>query len=273
MHTKKIVNAVFFYLMIMVISFVAIVPVYILFKVSVSSPGEVLTQHPSFFIKKFTPTHWQRVFMSGNIWAPLTKSFVVATVTSIAALIIVVPAAYVVSRLNRTVKYTFILILFFTRMFPTVGIALPISQTFLNWGLLDTYAGLVMANLITQIPFMMWILISTFESIPLDLEEAASIDGCTRIMTLIRIILPVALQGIAVSIMYVWLNVWNEFTYAKYLSLSTRNLPLQIYYYIERGGFFEQAAYASILAIPVIIVTFLLQRYLKSGYLSGAVKG
>ena len=273
MRTKKIANGIFFYILVSLISFAAIVPVYILFKVSVSSPAEVLTQHPSFFIKKFTPSHWLRIFASGNIWPPLTKSFVVATLTALIALVIVVPAAYVVSRLNRVVKYTFILILFFTRMFPTVGIALPISRIFLSWGLLDTYAGLIIANLITQIPFMVWILISAFETIPVDLEEAASIDGCTRIMTLIRIVLPLALQGIAVSVMYVWLNVWNEFTYAKYLSLSTRNLPLQIYYYVERGGFFEQAAYASILAIPVIIITFLLQRYLKSGYLSGSIKG
>ena len=248
-------------------------PVYILFKISVSSPGEVLTQHPSFFIKRLTVSHWQKIFVSGNIWPPLIKSFVVATLTSLIALVVVVPASYVVSRLNRMVKYSFIMALFFTRMFPTIGIALPISRIFVNWGLLDTYAGLVIANLITQIPFMVWILISTFETIPVDLEEAASIDGCSRIATLIWIILPVALQGIAVAVMYVWLNVWNEFTYAKYLSLSTRTMPLQIYYYVERGGFFEQAAYAAILAIPVIIITFFLQRYLKSGYLSGAVKG
>jgi len=273
MRTKRIVSNIFFYLMVLTIGFVAIVPVYILFKVSVSSPAEVLTQNPSFFIKEFTTTHWQRVFLSGNIWPPFTKSFVVATVTAAIALVIVVPAAYVVSRLGRMVKYTFIMVLFFTRMFPTVGIALPISRIFLNWGLLDTYTGLVMANLVTQIPFMVWILISAFESIPSDVEEAAYIDGCTRIMTLVKIVLPLALQGIAVSVMYVWLNVWNEFTYARYLSLSTRNLPLQIFYYVERGGFFQQAAYASILAIPVITVTFILQRYLKSGYLSGSIKG
>lgn len=269
----KILNKVLFYLAVLLVCSVAVIPAYILFKVSVSSPAEVLTQHPSFFIKEFTWSHWEKVLVSGNLWAPLTKSLIVATVTSVLALIIVVPAAYVVSRMSKSVKYTFIMALFFTRMFPTVGIALPISRIFISWGLLDTALGLIIANLIAQVPFMAWILISTFEAIPFDLEEAASIDGCTRIKTLINIIFPVAMQGIAVSVMYVWLNVWNEFTYAKYLSLSTRTLPLQISYYVERGGFFEQAAYASILAIPVIIITFLLQRYLKSDYLSGAVKG
>jgi trehalose transport system permease protein len=273
MRAKKAVNGVFFYVFVFLVCFLSVIPVYILFKISVSSPGEVLTQHPSILIKRFTPSHWVKIFVSGNIWQPLIKSFAVSTITSLIALVIVVPAAYVVSRLKKIVKYTFVMALFFTRMFPTVGIALPISRIFVNWGLLDTYAGLVIANLITQIPFMVWILISTFETIPVDIEEAAALDGCSRIAALIRVLLPIAIQGIAVAVMYVWLNVWNEFTYAKYLSLSTRTMPLQIYYYVERGGFFEQAAYAAILAIPVIIITFVLQRYLKAGYLAGAVKG
>ena len=163
--------------------------------------------------------------------------------------------------------------LFFTKMFPTVGIALPISIRFLKWNLLDSNIGLIMAHLIGQLPFMAWILVSTFSAIPKDLEEAAEIDGAGRMRTLLSVIFPVAVQGIAVSGLYVWLNSWNEFTYALYLSLSTKTLPLGVYYYVQRGGFFQQAAYATILAIPVIIITFILQRYLKSDYLSGAVKG
>ena len=120
---------------------------------------------------------------------------------------------------------------------------------------------------------MAWILVSTFSGIPKDLDEAAYIDGAGKFSTLLRVIFPVAAQGIAVAGMYVWLNSWNEFTYALYLSLSTKTLPLMVYYYIERGGMFQTAAYATILAIPVIAVTFILQRYLKSDYLSGAVKG
>nr|WP_245247365.1 MULTISPECIES: carbohydrate ABC transporter permease [unclassified Paenibacillus] len=189
------------------------------------------------------------------------------------ALAIVTPASYAISRLNKKAKYIFILTLFFTKMFPVVGIALPISVTFLKWNLLDTDIGLVLAHLIGQLPFMAWILVATFSAIPFDLEESAAIDGASRMQTLSKVILPVAMQGIAVAALYVWLNSWNEFTYALYLSLSTKTMPLQIYYYVERGGFFQQAAYATILAIPVVLITFILQRYLKSDYLGGAVKG
>ncbi|WP_127483721.1 carbohydrate ABC transporter permease [Paenibacillus ehimensis] len=261
------------YLVVLLISLVMVAPVYILVKISFSNPQEVLTQHPTFLIHEVTFKHWKQVFESGNLWPPLQKSFTVATLTMLVSLAIVVPASYAISRLGKKAKYAYMLSLFFTKMFPVVGIALPISVIFLKWDLLDTSLGLVLAHLIGQLPFMAWILVANFEAIPVDLEEAAAIDGATRMQTLIQVILPVSMQGIAVSAMYVWLNSWNEFTYALYLSLSTKTMPLQIYYYVERGGFFQQAAYATILAIPVIIITFVLQRYLKSDYLGGAVKG
>jgi len=269
---KPILKVLLFVGILMIVTFM-ITPVYILLKISFSSPGEVLTQHPSFLIKNFTFDHWKSIFESGNLWPPFIKSFIVATLTMILATLIVAPATYAISRMSAKVKYGFILALFFTKMFPSVGIALPISVRFLEWNLLDTNIGLVLAHLITEIPFMAWILVSTFSSIPVELEEASFIDGATRMQTLRMVIFPVAMQGIAVSAIYVWLNSWNEFTYALYLSLTTKTMPLQIYYYVERGGFFDQAAYAIILAIPVFVITFIFQKYLKADYLSGAVKG
>lgn len=250
-----------------------IIPIYIIVKVSFGTTEEIMTQHPTLLPHHITLEHWIDVLTSGNVAAPLIKSFTVATITTVISIVIVAPAAYAISRLSRKVKLAFVMILFFTKMFPTVGIALPISATFMKWNLMDTNVGLILAHLIGQLPFMAWILVSTFSGIPRDLDEAAYIDGAGKFNTLIRVIFPVAAQGIAVAGMYVWLNSWNEFTYALYLSLSTKTLPLMVYYYIERGGMFQTAAYSTILAIPVIFVTFVLQRYLKSDYLSGAVKG
>lgn len=270
---KKRMRSLLFFLLVLIVSMVMITPLYILIKISFAQPSEVLTQHPTLLPHTFTVDHWVKIFVSGNLWAPLIKSFSVATITMVVAILIVTPAAYAISRMHKSAKYIFVMVLFFTKMFPTVGIALPISITFLKWNLIDTDLGLILANLISQIPFMAWILVATFEAIPRTIEEAASIDGAGKLKTLIAIIFPIASQGIAVAGLYVWLNSWNEFTYALYLSLTTKTLPLGIYYYVQRGGFFEQAAYSTILAIPVIIVTFALQKYLKSGNLSGADKG
>lgn len=264
---------VFLYIVVILICFIMLYPVYILCKVSFSTPDEVLTQHPTFLIHAFTLEHWKKIFESGNLVAPFLRSLTVAMGTTAIALVIVVPACYVASHFPKKWRYVFIMSMFFTRMIPSVALALPISVIFLKMGLLDTMQGLILANLISQIPFMAWILISTFEAIPYDLEEAAAIDGAGRITRLVKVVLPVSLQGIIVAALYVWLNAWNEFTYAVYLSNNTKTMPLQIYYYVERGGFFDQAAYATVLTIPVLLITFILQRYLKAGYLSGAVKG
>lgn len=261
------------YAVLTVFSVIMLIPVYIMFKVSVSAPQDVLTAHPPYWIEHFTWDHWQNVFAAGNLWDPLRKSFTVATMTTIVGVFVAAPAAYVISRMDKKWKYIFILGLLFTRMFPDIGIALPISVNFIQWNLADTDLGLVLAHLIPNLPFLAWILVGTFETIPRDLEQSAFIDGATRIQSLTRVVFPIASPGIAVGALFVWLNSWNEFTYALYLTVSERTLPLQTYYYINRGDWFQSAAYSVFLTIPVIIITFFLQRYMKTGYLSGAVKG
>lgn len=248
-------------------------PVYLMVKVSISPPGEVLTQHPSFLIRQVTLEHWQNVLGSGNLWAPLRKSMMVATLTTLGTLLMASPASYVISRLPQPYRYGSVLALFFTRMFPEVGIALPIAVTFIKWNLTDTVAGLVLAHMIRELPFIAWILVGTFETIPTDLEKAALVDGASRAGALTRVVLPLALPGLAVASIFAWLDSWNEFTMALYLTLSDRTLPLLTYYYINRGNWFSAAAYSAILTLPVMVVTFFLQRYLRTGYLSGAVKG
>ncbi|PAB60511.1 sugar permease [Anaeromicrobium sediminis] len=266
-----VVNKISFPLLIL-FTIATLIPIYILIKVSISKPADVLTQHPTFLIHNFTTKHWSKVLASGKLWPAFNRSFTVASFTALFAIIIATPASYVISRLDKKVKYVVILSLFFTRMFPNVGIALPISVKFIKWNLIDSNLGLVLAHLIEQLPFITWILVGTFETIPVDLEKSAMIDGASRIRALISIVIPIATPGIAVAALYVWLNSWNEFTYALYLSLSENTLPLQVYYYINRGGFFQTATYATILAIPVALITYALQKHLKSDSLGGAIK-
>lgn len=272
-NNKSIFSKVLFYLLVILIMLMMIIPVYLLIKISTAEPWEVLTQNPTLLPHSFTLEHWKNVLSSGNLWAQMGKSLRVAFMTTILAIIIVVPASYAISRFSKKVRYIFVLILFVTKMFPTVGIALPISVSFLKLGLLDKDIGLVLAHLISQVPFMAWILVTTFSAIPYTLDEAAMIDGASRWKALTKIIIPIALPGILVASMYVWLNSWNEFTYALYLSLSTKTLPLGVYYYVERGNTFLQAAYSTILTIPVLLITYFIQRYMTQDALDGAIKG
>src|SRR5690625_2649357 len=168
-------------------------PLYILFKVSVSQPQDVLTQHPPFWIHNFTWEHWERLFDLDRILGPLQMSLTVATGTALLCIAIAAPAAYAISRLSRGLRYGIVLALLFTRMFPEVTIATPIAARFLGWGLSDTEIGLILAHTIRSLPFVAWILVGTFSVIPRDLEEASLVDGASRIGTLLRIVFPIAL--------------------------------------------------------------------------------
>ncbi|MBA2452854.1 MAG: carbohydrate ABC transporter permease [Chloroflexia bacterium] len=248
-------------------------PLYILFKVSVSQPQDVLTQRPPLLIQNFTWDHWERMFNLDRILPPLQMSLTVATGTAIMCILIAAPAAYAISRLPRGLRYGIVLALLFTRMFPEVTIATPIAARFYGWGLSDSEIGLILAHMIRNLPFVAWILVGTFQVIPVDLEEASQVDGAGRISTLVRIVFPLALPGIVVAAMFAWLDSWNDLLWAIYLLPSEFTLPRLTYYYAARGGFFDVATFSVILTIPVFFITLFLQRYIRTGYLSGAVKG
>src|SRR5690606_3715150 len=125
-----------------------IFPLYILFKVSVSQPQDVLTRNPPLLIRNFTWDHWNNMLDLDRLWPPLQMSLTVATGTAIMCILIAAPAAYAISRLPRSLRYGLVLALLFTRMFPEVTIATPIAARFYGWGLSDSEIGLVLAHMI-----------------------------------------------------------------------------------------------------------------------------
>jgi trehalose transport system permease protein len=256
-----------------IVSLIFLAPLYVLFKISVSTLADAAAPRPSYLIKNLTWENWDKLLDWARIGAPLQHSLIVATGTAIAAIIIAAPAAYVISRLPRHISYAVVLGILFTRMFPEVIIATPIASNFFSWGLNDTNLGLIMAHLIRALPLVTWILVGTFEVIPRDLEEASAVDGAGKATTLIKVVLPLGLSGIAVAGIFAWLDSWNDLLYAIYLFLTQRTLPLEIYYYANRGSVTDVATYSMIMTIPVVIITLVMQRWIRSGYLSGAVKG
>lgn len=262
-----------FWILAVIIAFLLLLPLYVLFKVSVSTLAQATAPRPSYLIHSVTWENWQRLFHWTVIGPPLQHSLIVSFGTAILAILIAAPAAYVISRMPRGIRYLVVLSLLFTRMFPEVIIATPIAANFFSWGLNDTNIGLIMAELIRSLPLAAWILVGTFEVIPIDLEEASAVDGAGQISTLVRVVLPLALPGIAVAGIFAWLDAWNDLLYAIYIFVTERTLPLITYYYANRGTVTDVATFSVILAIPVILLTLVLQRWIRSGYLSGAVKG
>lgn len=271
---RKKVRTFFTYFSIFIFILLLIFPLYIMFKISLSSAQDVFVQRPPYFIRHFTLTHFKDVFASGaTFYLPLAKSLVTALLSSLLALFISIPAAYAISKFDYRMQYLLLLVIFITRMVPEVSIALPVSITFMKMGLFDTILGLTLAHLIRILPVSCFILVGVFSGFPPELERQARIDGCSRIKALVKVLLPLSWGGITVAGIFSFLLSWDEFIYASYLCLAKPTMPLKMYYYICRGDIFYSATYAVIITIPVLLLTFIFQKHLKPGYLSGAVKG
>ncbi len=270
---RRLARRAGFALLVLTVIAVTIAPVYFMVALSVMDPSEFFRPDPAYFPSKITTQWWERVLRSQTLYPAFMKSLIVATVTMIVAVVISVPGAYAISRMAPRIKYFLILSLFFTRMYPEIGIALPIAVLFLRLGLHESVAGLVAAHLILVLPVCAWILVGAFETIPRDLEEAAAVDGASRVGTLWRVVIPLAAPGISVAAIFSWLLSWDEVTYARFLTLLHPTLPIQILDIIGRSGPTVVATWATIVTIPVVIITYLMQRWLRADYLAGAVKG
>lgn len=252
---------------------IVLFPVYLIFMVSVAPGSAMFGERPALFVSRPTLLFWRQVIERGDLWEPLVKSLAVATFTTLAAIAIAAPAAYVISRLPARLRYTIVVGLLITRMFPEFAIGVSVATRFARLGLVDSYLGLVLAHLIGALPFIAWILVGTFETIPKELEEAAQVDGASRFGTLTRVIFPLAAGGIAVASLFVWLYSWNEFLYARLLTTNQNTLPLQVFQSIDRGSRQQMATVAAVLTLPILLVVYFVQKHLKPGALSGAVKG
>jgi trehalose transport system permease protein len=252
---------------------IVLFPLYLIFMVSFAPGAALFGERPALVVTDFTLRFWQSVIEGGNFVPPLIKSLAVASVTTLLAIVIASPAAYVISRLRPALRYTIVIGLLVTRMFPEFTIGISVATRFARFGLVDDYVGLILAHLIGSLPFIAWILVGTFETVPIDLEEAAQIDGASRFGTLMRVVFPLAAPGIAVASLFVWLYSWNEFLYARLLTTNQNTLPLQVFDAINRGSDQEMAAVAAVLTLPILFVVYFLQRYLRPGALTGAVKG
>jgi len=161
-------------------------------------------------------------------------------------------------------------------MLPPVGLIIPYYLALQKVGGLDTYAGLIVIDLTFSLPFAIWLLVSYFEDIPFEMEEAAYLDGASRMRTLWRIIIPQVRGGIAVTIVFVFLNAWNEFLFAVVLSGNTvRPVTVAMFNFVsvEQTLWAKLAAVSVLAMLPVVILGIIAQRNIVKGLTVGAVKG
>ncbi|RDV43391.1 carbohydrate ABC transporter permease [Leifsonia sp. ku-ls] len=209
--------------------------------------------------------------------AALANTTIVAVGTVAVSMIVGILGAYAFARLRFRFRQAVLILFLATYMLPQIALLIPLYLILNSLGLLDTVTGLIIVDCSLVVPFVLWILSNYFLTIPEELEEAARIDGASRLGALFRVVLPAARPGIFAAIMFAFLLAWDEFMYALIFTSSNaaKTLPVAISEFAGRytTDFGLVAAGGILAALPPIVVAMIFQRYVVSGMAAGAVKG
>ena len=268
---KKIaLRAVFVVLCAVSIAFF-IFPFFWVVLMSLKQPEAAQAIPPTFF---FTPTleNFKEVLSQGEFLQALVNSIIVTFFTLITNLIISLPAAYIIAR--RRQKWLSFIVLF-TQMAPWIVFLLPWYIIFKKLGLYDTHIGLVLVNLTYMIPLTIWLMLGFFEDVPVEVEEAAWLDGCSYMGTFIRVVVPLVKGGIITITTLGFMAVWNIFIFPLVLSgYKSKTLPVLVYSFLvdDTLDFGPMSAAAVLITLPVILFVLINQKYFQRGIALGGRK-
>ncbi|MBI5128607.1 MAG: carbohydrate ABC transporter permease [Rhodopseudomonas palustris] len=243
---------------------------------SLKTDQDVLAYPPKLLFAPTLDAYRDVLFGSSSILPNLVSSMIISVGTTIITMVMAVPAAYALARLRFRGKKAAGFYVLVTQMLPPVGIIIPYFMILRNIGWIDTYQGIILIYLSFSLPFAIWLLVSYFEDIPFEMEEAAYLDGASRMKTLWRIIIPQVRGGIAVTVVFVFLNAWNEFLFAVVLSGNTvRPVTVAMFNFVsvEQTLWTKLAAVSVLAMLPVIILGVVAQKHIVKGLTVGAVKG
>ena len=243
---------------------------------SFKTERDVLAYPPTIFFEPTLRNYADVLFGSASVLPNLLSSTIVAGVSTIVTLLLAIPAAYALARLELPVKRASGFYVLATQMLPPVGLIIPYYLVLQKVGMLDTYSGLIVIYLTFSLPFAIWLMVSYFEDIPHEMEEAALLDRAGRFRTLWYVILPQVRGGIAVTTVFIFLNAWNEFLFAVVLG-GNRVRPVTVAMFnfisVEQTLWAKLAAGAMLAMAPVILLGLIAQRHIVKGLTVGAVKG
>jgi multiple sugar transport system permease protein len=243
---------------------------------SFKTEQDILAYPPKFFFEPTLSAYREVLFGAQSVLPNLWSSIVISVGTTVITMILAIPAAYALARLRVPGSRSAGFYILATQMLPPVGIIIPYFLVLRNIGWMDTYQGIIIIYLSFSLPFAIWLMVSYFEDIPLEMEEAAAVDGAGRLTTLRRIIIPQVKGGIAVTVVFVFLNAWNEFLFAVVLSGNTvRPVTIAMFNFVsvEQTLWAQLAAVSVIAMLPVVILGIVAQSHIVKGLTIGAVKG
>jgi multiple sugar transport system permease protein len=250
-------------------------PIYWMVVTSLKPREVTMNWPPKFLFFDPTLSNYTDLFASDNFGLFLANSFIVATAAVLISVVIGVPAAYALSRMDVPGGHHISFWILSTRMVPPLSILVPLFVFFTAVGLTKTLAGLTIAHFLITLPMIIWIVKGFIDQLPESLEESAMVDGCNRIQAFREVVVPLVMPGIAAAAFISYIFSWNNFLLALVLtSGNSKTAPLQIqaamgYLSIDWA---ELGAAATVTVLPVVVISLLIRDYLVEGLTMGAVK-
>jgi len=251
-------------------------PILWTFATSLKALSEVNSFPPSWTSPRMSFQPYVDMFFYLPFATYTVNSLVVALSSTALTLLIGSLAGFAFARFDFPGKNLFLLIFLLSQMLPGASVIIPLFQLLQTAGLYDTLPGLILVHTAVLLPFVIWLLYGFFSGIPREVEDAALIDGCSRITALRRVLLPLALPGLGGTALFAFLGSWNEFFFALILtsSDSTRTIPVGIGLFVgEFTDVWNQMSAAAILfSIPPLVLFLMMRRTFVKGLVAGAIK-
>ena len=273
-HRRRDVRLAFRYAIAVVLTIIFVFPVYWLFIISFKTPDEIFAFPPVWYPKAIQFANYHVLFKDGDaetVW----NSLVLASISTFFAMILGTIAAYSLVRFKTGGENLAVWIIS-QRMMPPVAIVFPIFLLYVWLGWVDTFHGLIILYTAFALPYVIWMMRGYIEDIPLELEESALVDGCTRWAVLWKVVFPMARSGLFATAVFTFVFSWNDFLFALVLSRTeVTTYTVQVtHYFGGQSNFWAKIAAMSVLGtIPVFFTVAVMQRYLVRGISMGAVKG
>ncbi|ROR73890.1 carbohydrate ABC transporter permease [Bogoriella caseilytica] len=255
-----------------------IFPIYWMINVSLQPSGQMRIDGPTVLPFDFTPDAYLGVLNDSSFWTSLTMSLRVSLLSVAVALVSATLAAVALSRFRFRGRTGMVVAVLIIQMIPAEALFISQFRMLSGWGLINTVTGLSLLYVGTVMPFIVWMLKGFVDSVPADLEEAAMIDGCTKVGAFFRVTFPLLGPGLVATGVFGFLVSWNEFTLALVILSSGGRVTLPVWLQSFQEGMTGTdwagvMAGSALIAIPVLILFSIVQKRMASGLVAGAVKG
>ena len=251
-------------------------PFFWILTTSVKANEDYFAYPPVWLPADASLAHYAALFTRSSGARYFTNSLVISTLSMVAALVVSLPTAYAIARWRFGGGLLSVTLLVL-RMLPAIALIIPVYLMYKLLGLTNSYLGLVLVYTVVYIPFAVWLLVGFLRDFPVEIEEAAMIDGCSRVRALLAVVVPIIAPGLAVVALFAFIATWNEFLFAIVLTgIETKTMMVLVTSFTSGGTdmFYGEASASVVLGVlPAFAVAFLLQRYLVKGLALGGTKG